>query len=50
MTYRWPTASEDLDLPWPLLCGGSKFRQRKPKMASTKDGFRSSDLELVMMC
>jgi hypothetical protein len=46
MNYRWLsiTASKDLDLHWPLLCGGSKFRQRKPKMAATKDGFCSSAL------
>jgi hypothetical protein len=44
INYHWRpiTASEDLDLHWPLLCGGTKNHQRKPKMAATKDGFRSS--------
>ena len=42
--FRWRsiTASEDIDLRWPLFCSGFKFHHRKLKMAATKDVFRSS--------
>jgi hypothetical protein len=46
---RWRSiiVSEYLDFHWPLVCGGSKFRQQKPKMTATKDSFRSSGIQLV---
>lgn len=43
LSWRYITASEVLHFHWSFLCGSCDFRQRKPKMAAIKEGFRSSD-------